>query len=142
MRRHPALLFRRAQPHPHDVGTRRVDAFDECAILVLAERAKRRRVRAAHLQPRESCNKASREKFRNTGGTAEEEVTPTALQRFGERMERVKGQHAVFGMAWNRSHPIVASGPQLADALVEGARELLPLYILGNERAVVSAFLK
>ena len=66
----------------------------------------------------------------------------SALQRFGERMERVKGQHAVFGMAWNRSHPAVSSGPDLLDALVDAARELLPLYMLGSERVVVAAYLK
>jgi len=56
------------------------------------------------------------------------------LKDFAERMKRVKGQHAVFGIAFNRSHPVVQSGPGLADALVEAAKELKPLYDCGSAK--------
>jgi uncharacterized protein YktB (UPF0637 family) len=66
----------------------------------------------------------------------------TALRSFGERMQKVKGQHAIFGVAWNRAHPVVQSGPQLVDALVAAAIELRPLYMLGQDRAEAAAYMK
>jgi uncharacterized protein YktB (UPF0637 family) len=55
------------------------------------------------------------------------------LKEFGERMVRVKGQHAVFGIAWNRADSVVASGNELVEALVDAAKELQPLYVLGEQ---------
>ena len=64
-----------------------------------------------------------------------------SLRAFGDRMRKVKGQHAVFGIAWNRTHPVVASGPQLEEALLAAARELRPLYLLGGNKAEAAALL-
>ena len=66
----------------------------------------------------------------------------TALRGFGERMQRVKGQHAIFGIAWSRSHPVIHSGPQVMDALVDAANELLPVYMMGQERAEAAVYIK
>ncbi len=61
-----------------------------------------------------------------------EALNKKTLKAFGERMKRVKGQHASFGIAYNRAHPVIRSGPQLIDALLDAARELKPLYDCGS----------
>ena len=60
-----------------------------------------------------------------------EALSEAALRSFGERLRRVKGQHAVFGISYSRTHPVVTSGPQLIGSLCEAANELKPLYDLG-----------
>jgi len=57
------------------------------------------------------------------------------LKDFAERMKRVKGQHAIFGIALSRSHPVVQSGPELVDAIVEAMTELKPLYDCGSSKS-------
>jgi uncharacterized protein YktB (UPF0637 family) len=54
------------------------------------------------------------------------------IRAFAERMKRVKGQHARFGIAFASTHPVVANGPELLDAVVEAARQLRPLYDCGK----------
>lgn len=54
------------------------------------------------------------------------------LRAFGEKMNRVKGQHAVFGIAFRREHPIVKNGPEFLDAIVTAAINLKPLYDCGK----------
>lgn len=51
-----------------------------------------------------------------------------ALRAFADRMHRVKGQHAIFGIAFAATHPVVQSGPEFLEAVVEAARTLKPLY--------------
>ena len=47
-------------------------------------------------------------------------------------MERVKGQHAAFGIQFDRAHPILLSGPEFLHAIVEAAHALKPLYACGS----------
>jgi uncharacterized protein YktB (UPF0637 family) len=54
-----------------------------------------------------------------------------ALRGFAARMQRVKGQHARFGIAFAPSHPILANGPELLDAIVDAAVKLKPIYDCG-----------
>lgn len=54
------------------------------------------------------------------------------LRAFADRMHRVKGQHAIFGVAFANTHPVVQSGPEFLEAVVEAARTLKPLYDLGH----------
>ena len=60
-------------------------------------------------------------------------LTADVLRGFGERMKRVKGQHAAFGVQFNRDHPMLLSGPEFLIALGEAARILAPLYLCGSE---------
>ncbi len=53
------------------------------------------------------------------------------LREFAARMRRVKGQHAIFGIAFANTHPVVQSGPEFLEAVVEAARTLKPLYDCG-----------
>jgi len=59
-------------------------------------------------------------------------LTATALRAFAARMQKIKGQHARFGIAFDRSHPVVANGPECLDAVIEAARQLRPLYDCGR----------
>jgi uncharacterized protein (DUF2461 family) len=43
----------------------------------------------------------------------------------------VKSLHARFGIAFAPSHPILANGPELLDAIVDAAVKLKPLYDCG-----------
>ena len=54
------------------------------------------------------------------------------LRAFAERMQKVKGQHAVFGIAFAASHPVVASGPEFLSAVLEAAKSLKPFYDCGK----------
>ena len=54
------------------------------------------------------------------------------IRAFGERMKRVKGQHAIFGIAFARTHPVLSSGPELFDAVLDAAKTLRPLYDCGK----------
>lgn len=60
-------------------------------------------------------------------------LTAVSLRAFAARMQKVKGQHARFGIAFDKSHPIVSSGPQCIEAVMEAARQLRPLYDCGRE---------
>ncbi len=62
------------------------------------------------------------------------------LRAFAARMQRVKGQHAVFGIAFANSHPVVQSGPELIEAIVEAAKTLLPLYGCGSTPEFVYSY--
>jgi uncharacterized protein YktB (UPF0637 family) len=59
-------------------------------------------------------------------------LTANILRDFSARMNRVKGQHAVFGIAFSRDHPIVQNGPEFLDAIVTAAITLKPLYGCGK----------
>ena len=61
-------------------------------------------------------------------------LTPDVLRGFAERMQRVKGQHAAFGLPFDRSHHVLASGPEFLAAVVEAAKVLKPLYLCGSEK--------
>ncbi|MCW3099689.1 MAG: hypothetical protein JWL77_5307 [Chthonomonadaceae bacterium] len=54
------------------------------------------------------------------------------LRSFADRMHRVKGQHAIFGIAFAKTHPVVQSGPEFLEAVVEAAKTLKPLYDCGH----------
>lgn len=54
------------------------------------------------------------------------------LRAFAQRMQRVKGQHAVFGIEFNKAHPVLQSGPELLDAIQQAAATLKPLYDCGR----------
>jgi uncharacterized protein YktB (UPF0637 family) len=54
------------------------------------------------------------------------------LCALAQRMNRVKRQVAAFGIAFAKTHPVLQSGPQLMDAIVEAARALRPLYDCGK----------
>ncbi|HLK57740.1 MAG TPA: DUF1054 family protein [Chthonomonadaceae bacterium] len=54
------------------------------------------------------------------------------LRAFAQRMQKIKGQHAVFGIAFAKSHPVLSGGVQLFDALAEAAKKLRPLYACGK----------
>lgn len=54
------------------------------------------------------------------------------LRAFADRMHRVKGQHAIFGIAFANTHPVVQNGPEFLEAVVEAARTLKPLYDCGR----------
>ncbi len=57
-----------------------------------------------------------------------------ALRAFAARMEQVKGQHARFGIAFDKSHPVVGNGPECLDAVIEAARLLRPFYDCGRPK--------
>jgi uncharacterized protein YktB (UPF0637 family) len=59
-------------------------------------------------------------------------LTADTLRAFAGRMNRFKGQHAVFGIAFDKSHPVVASGPEFLDAVAGAADTLKPLYDCGK----------
>lgn len=59
-------------------------------------------------------------------------IDAAALRAFAERMLRVKGQHARFGIPFARTHPVIASGPQLMEAALNAARDLRPIYDCGK----------
>lgn len=54
------------------------------------------------------------------------------LRYFADRLERVKGQHAAFGIGFNKSHRVVASGPEFLEAALEAVGKLQPLYRCGT----------
>jgi uncharacterized protein YktB (UPF0637 family) len=53
------------------------------------------------------------------------------LRAFAARLDRVKGQHAAFGIAFDKSHRVLASGPEFVEAALEAAVKLKPLYACG-----------
>lgn len=59
-------------------------------------------------------------------------LTAASLKRLADRLKRVRAQHAVFGIAYARSHPVVGSGPELLDAAAAAAELLSPLYRCGS----------
>lgn len=56
----------------------------------------------------------------------------STLCAFAERMQRVKGQHAIFGVQFAKTHPVLASGPEFLSAVVDAACTLKPLYDCGK----------
>ncbi len=54
------------------------------------------------------------------------------LRAFADRMHRVKGQHAIFGVAFANTHPVVQSGPEFLESVVEAATILKPIYDCGR----------
>jgi uncharacterized protein YktB (UPF0637 family) len=58
-------------------------------------------------------------------------LTEETLRDFAERMKRVKGQHAIFGVPFDRYHRVVSSGPEFLDSVVEATQILKPLYDCG-----------
>ena len=59
-------------------------------------------------------------------------LSANVLRGFGERMERVKGQHAAFGVQFDRNHHVLLSGPEFLLVVSEAARILKPLYACGS----------
>ncbi len=53
------------------------------------------------------------------------------LRAFAERLNRVKAQHAAFGLQFDKAHPVLQSGTEFTDAVVEAAITLKPLYDCG-----------
>ena len=64
--------------------------------------------------------------------TPNEILTEANLIRFADRMERVKGQHAIFGIGLTRAETIEA-GANLPEKIVAFARILLPFYRVERE---------
>lgn len=60
------------------------------------------------------------------------ELDAQTLTDFAHRMNRVKGQHARFGIPLARTHPILQNGPELLDAIVADFCTLKPLYDCGK----------
>ncbi len=54
------------------------------------------------------------------------------LRAFAGRLQRVKGQHAAFGIPFDKSHPVLQSGPEFMEAALDAARTLKPLYDCGK----------
>lgn len=54
------------------------------------------------------------------------------LTAFAQRMRRVKGQHARFGIPLARTHPVLQNGPELLDAIVADLHKLKPLFDCGK----------
>lgn len=54
-----------------------------------------------------------------------------SLRHLADRLQRIKGQHAHFGLTFADSHPVLADGPEFLDAVEEAARTLKPLYDCG-----------
>ena len=61
-------------------------------------------------------------------------ITVPALRTFAKRMERVKGQHARFGISFDKAHPVVQNGPECLDAVMEATRVLRPFYDCGKHK--------
>ncbi len=61
------------------------------------------------------------------------QVTSGRLKEFGERMLRIKGQHAIFGIQFPRELPLVASASEFPAAAVHAVETLKPLYDCGRE---------
>jgi uncharacterized protein YktB (UPF0637 family) len=55
-----------------------------------------------------------------------------SLRAFAARMKRVKGQHARFGIPFASSHPVLSSGPECLEAIVEATWQLRPFYDCGK----------
>jgi uncharacterized protein YktB (UPF0637 family) len=56
-------------------------------------------------------------------------LTPEALTAFAERLRRVKGQHAVFGVPIPKARAVKAGG-DLPERIVKSVKTLKPLYCL------------
>lgn len=54
------------------------------------------------------------------------------LRAFAQRMQRVKGQHAAFGICFDRAHRVLLSGPEFLEAVLDAADTLKPLYDCGK----------
>lgn len=54
------------------------------------------------------------------------------LRAFARRMQRVKGQHAAFGICFDRAHRVLLSGPEFLEAALDAANTLKPLYDCGK----------
>jgi len=59
-------------------------------------------------------------------------VNSESLKSFADRLARVKGQHARFGIPFAKSHPVLASGPECLETVIEAARQLRPFYDCGK----------
>lgn len=59
-------------------------------------------------------------------------LTVEVLHEFAKRLQRVKGQHAAFGIQYDREHHVLLSGPEFLDAIVETAENLKPFYDCGT----------
>src|ERR1700691_508571 len=79
---HPALLFRRTEAHPENIGSRGLYLGSEICFFGLRERAKGRRVGAGHGNV-ELFVKLARQVLRDTGSAAAENVRATALAKRG-----------------------------------------------------------
>ncbi len=55
-------------------------------------------------------------------------LTPDRLREFAERVRRVKGQHAVFGIVYPRRHASLRSGAACTNAVLKSMRLLKPFY--------------
>lgn len=53
------------------------------------------------------------------------------LRGFAGRLKRLKGQHARFGPQLDRSHPVLQSGAEFIEAVLEASEVLKPLYDCG-----------
>lgn len=60
------------------------------------------------------------------------QVTSRKLKEFAERMQRVKGQHAIFGIQFPREHSLVASPSEFPVAAILAVETLKPLYDCGR----------
>ena len=58
-------------------------------------------------------------------------LTAETLRAFAEKMQRVKGQHAVFGVPFAKTKPVLAAGPEFLEAVIKAAKVLKPFYHLG-----------
>ena len=67
-------------------------------------------------------------------------LTADVLRDFAARMHRVKGQHAAFGIPFDKAHPVLQSGPEFLDAMVEAAIHLKPLYDCGADADFVYTY--
>lgn len=58
-------------------------------------------------------------------------ITKKMLEEFAERLARIKGQHASFGIPFHRGNPILRDRESLLDAAMESMVTLLPFYRMG-----------
>ena len=64
-------------------------------------------------------------------------LTSAKIEAFAERMQRVKGQHAILGIEVSRDNSIVQDGEMLLKVIQEATQKLKPLYALVPHKAVV-----
>jgi len=54
------------------------------------------------------------------------------LRAFAARLQRVKGQHAIFGIQFAKSHQVVGSSAELVESALESMKKLKPIFALGT----------
>lgn len=59
-------------------------------------------------------------------------LNAATLAEFAQRMNRIKGQHARFGIPLDRTHPVNQNGPALIEAIITDLRRLKPLFDCGK----------